>query len=104
MFTLKVNNTEGKQKGEINLDEIVFDGKVNQALMHQVKVMYQANKRQGTAASKTRAQVRGGNSKPWRQKVPDVLVSVQVVAPYGKKVGLCLDHTHVIILTNYLKK
>jgi len=68
MFTLLVNNISGKEVGKVELDEKIFDGKVNESLIHQVIVMYQANKRQGTASTKTRANVSGGNSKPWRQK------------------------------------
>jgi len=68
MFTLLVNNISGKEVGKVELDEKVFDGKVNESLIHQVTVMYQANKRQGTSSTKTRANVSGGNSKPWRQK------------------------------------
>lgn len=68
MFTLPINNLAGKEVGKVDLDEKVFDGKVNKALLHQTTVMYMANKRQGTANTKTRAHVSGGNSKPWRQK------------------------------------
>lgn len=68
MFTLPINNLDGKEVGKVDLDEKVFDGKVNKALLHQTTVMYMANKRQGTANTKTRANVSGGNSKPWRQK------------------------------------
>ncbi len=68
MFTLSINNLAGKEVGTVDLDEKVFDGKVNKALLHQTTVMYMANKRQGTASTKTRANVSGGNSKPWRQK------------------------------------
>ena len=68
MFTLSVLNNKGKEVGTMELDETVFDGTVNIALLHQVTVMYEANQRQGTANTKTRAHVSGGNSKPWRQK------------------------------------
>ncbi len=68
MFTLTVLDQSGKQIDKIELDKQVFDGKVNKALLHQVITMYQANQRQGTAATKTRAMVSGGNSKPWKQK------------------------------------
>lgn len=67
-FTLSISNLAGKEVGKIDLDEKIFNGKVNIPLMHQISVMYLANKRQGTSSVKTRAQVRGGNSKPWRQK------------------------------------
>lgn len=68
MFTLLVNNILGKEVGKVDLDQKIFDGKVNESLIHQVVVMYQANKRQGTSSTKTRAHVSGGNSKPWKQK------------------------------------
>ncbi len=68
MVTLPINNLAGKEVGKVDLDEKVFNGKVNVALLHQTTVMYMANKRQGTANTKTRAHVSGGNSKPWRQK------------------------------------
>lgn len=50
------------------LDAKIFDGKVNKAVLYQVINMYQANKRQGNADTKTRADVSGGGRKPWRQK------------------------------------
>lgn len=46
----------------------IFDGKVNKAVLYQVIKMYEANKRRGTAATKTRAAVSGGGRKPWKQK------------------------------------
>lgn len=58
----------GKKIDTITLDSKVFDGAVNMALVHQVVTMYQANKRSGTASTKTRAEVSGGGKKPWRQK------------------------------------
>lgn len=51
-----------------NLNPKIFDGRVNKAVLYQVVKMYEANKRQGTASSKTRAAVAGGGRKPWRQK------------------------------------
>ncbi|RKY36454.1 MAG: 50S ribosomal protein L4 [Candidatus Omnitrophota bacterium] len=68
MFSLSVYNLLGEEVTKIDLDEEIFNGKVNISLLHQVINMYQANKRQGTASTKTRANVSGGNSKPWRQK------------------------------------
>ncbi|MCP4648933.1 MAG: 50S ribosomal protein L4 [PVC group bacterium] len=67
-FSLSIYDLAGKEVGTVDLDKNVFDGTVNKALLHQVTVMYQANKRQGSASTKTRANVSGGNSKPWRQK------------------------------------
>jgi len=65
---LEVYNLEGKPVSQIELDPEVFDGKVNEALLYQVINMYLANKRKGTASTKTRGEVSGGGKKPWRQK------------------------------------
>lgn len=58
----------GKKSGEIELDESVWGIEPNIAVMHQALVMQLANARVGTADTKTRAEVRGGGRKPWRQK------------------------------------
>jgi len=57
-----------KELKKLDLDEKIFDGKINSALMHQVVLMYQAAKRVGTASTKTRGEVSGGGKKPWKQK------------------------------------
>ncbi len=59
---------DGKQVGEIELNDSVFGVEVNAHLMHMSVVQQLANKRQGTQSAKTRAEVRGGGRKPWRQK------------------------------------
>ena len=58
----------GKNIGDIELNENVFGVDVNTDVMHEVVVNYLANQRQGTQSTKTRAEVRGGGRKPWRQK------------------------------------
>ena len=68
MPTVGLFNTEAKQVGDIQLNDKVFAEEVNEAAMHQVVVALLANKRQGTQSAKTRAEVRGGGIKPWRQK------------------------------------
>ena len=68
MPTVGLFNKEGKQVGDFQLNENVFGVEVNQNAMHQVVVALLANKRQGTQSAKTRAEVRGGGIKPWRQK------------------------------------
>ncbi|MFP4697124.1 MAG: 50S ribosomal protein L4 [Eubacteriales bacterium] len=68
MATVSVYNMEGKQVGEIELNDAVFGVEVNEHLMHLSVVQQLANKRQGTQSAKTRAEVRGGGRKPWRQK------------------------------------
>lgn len=57
-----------KTGNEIELNNDVFGVEMNEAVVHQALVMQQAAQRLGTAATKTRAMVRGGGRKPWRQK------------------------------------
>ena len=61
-------NTDGKQVGDIELNENVFGAEVRADIMHEVVVNYLANQRQGTQSTKTRTEVSGGGIKPWRQK------------------------------------
>lgn len=68
MPTLGLFNIEGNKVGDITLNEKVFNVAVNTAVLHQTVVAQLANKRQGTQSAKTRAEVRGGGIKPWRQK------------------------------------
>ena len=68
MPTVGLFNIEAKQVGEIQLNDNIFAAEVNADAMHQVVVALLANKRQGTQSAKTRAEVRGGGIKPWRQK------------------------------------
>lgn len=63
-----VYNIEGKQTGEIDLNDKVFKAEINEDVMHQVVVMQLANRRKGTSSTKSRGEVRGGGRKPWRQK------------------------------------
>lgn len=61
-------NMEGASVGEIELKDEVFGIPVNKDALYQVTKMQLANKRQGTQSTLTRAEVRGGGAKPWRQK------------------------------------
>jgi large subunit ribosomal protein L4 len=58
----------GTPRDRVALPTEVFDGTVNVPVMHRAVKAYLANQRQGTAATKTRSFVTGGNQKPWRQK------------------------------------
>jgi large subunit ribosomal protein L4 len=66
--TLPVVNQAKEPAGEITLPAGAFDGPVRRHLLYEVVNMQRANRRAGTAATKTRAHVRGGGKKPWRQK------------------------------------
>ena len=57
-----------KHKGGFALPAELFDGTVHEAALHQAVKTYLGNQRQGTAKTKTRSFVSGGNKKPWRQK------------------------------------
>ena len=59
---------DGQSAGEVELNETVFAVPVNESVMHEVVVAHLANKRQGTQSALTRAEVRGGGIKPFRQK------------------------------------
>ena len=69
-MTMKVAvyNQEGKKLEEISLPKEIFDVKLNSDLLHQIVVSQMANKRQITAHTKDRSEVRGGGKKPWKQK------------------------------------
>ena len=58
----------GARKGALALPEPLFDGTVNQPVLHEAVKVYLANQRQGTHKTKTRSFVSGGNQKPWKQK------------------------------------
>ena len=68
MPTVGLFNKEGNKIEDIQLNETIFAAEVNADAMHQVVVALLANKRQGTQSAKTRAEIRGGGIKPWRQK------------------------------------
>ena len=55
-------------KGSVDVAEATFGAEFNEALVHQVVTAYLAGSRAGTKAQKNRSDVRGGGTKPWRQK------------------------------------
>jgi large subunit ribosomal protein L4 len=81
-------NKEGNQIGDIQLNDDVFAVEVNQFAIHQVVVALLANKRQGTQSAKTRAEVRGGGIKPWRQKGTGRARQGSIRAPQWIKGGI----------------
>jgi large subunit ribosomal protein L4 len=58
----------GAKKKALALPEALFDGTVNEDLLHRAVITFLSNQRQGTHQTKTRSFVSGGNQKPWRQK------------------------------------
>ena len=68
MAKVAVLNMTGAQVGEIELNDSIFAVEIKENLVHQAVVAHLANRRQGTQSAKTRAEVRGGGRKPWKQK------------------------------------
>jgi large subunit ribosomal protein L4 len=68
MSTVPVTSVTGAKKGTAELADDLFGVEPNVAVMHQVVTAQLAAKRSGTHSTKTRAEVRGGGAKPWRQK------------------------------------
>ncbi len=62
---MKIKNLDGKT---LELNDSVFGVEYNESLVHQAVVAYMAGQRAGTKSQKSRSDVRGGGSKPWRQK------------------------------------
>lgn len=88
MATVSVYNIEGKQVGEVQLNDDVFGAKINEHLMHMSVINHLANKRQGTQSAKTRAEVRGGGRKPWKQKGTGHARQGSIRAPQWKGGGV----------------
>ena len=68
MATIPVKDHTGADAGTAELDDAIFAVQPNVPVMHQVVTAQLAARRSGTQSTKTRAEVRGGGAKPWRQK------------------------------------
>ena len=67
-LTAPLFTADGTEAGTVELDAAIFGIEPNVAVMHQVVTAQLAARRAGTHSTKTRAEVRGGGAKPWRQK------------------------------------
>nr|MBP3681195.1 50S ribosomal protein L4 [Clostridia bacterium] len=90
MPSIDVYNVEGKKVKSVDLKEEVFGIEPNEAVVHSVLVNFLANQRQGTQSTKTRAEVRGGGRKPWRQKGTGRARQGSIRAPQWIKGGIAL--------------
>ena len=90
MPKIDVYDIEGKKVDTVNLKEEVFGIEPNEAIVHSVLVNFLANQRQGTQSTKTRAEVRGGGRKPWKQKGTGRARQGSIRAPQWIKGGIAL--------------
>ena len=90
MLKVDVLDMKGKKVKDIELNENVFGVDVNDIVVHTALVNYLANQRQGTQSTKTRAEVRGGGRKPWRQKGTGRARQGSIRAPQWMKGGIAL--------------
>ena len=90
MLKLNVLNMNGQNVGEIELAESIFNVEVNEHVLYEVVKNQLANKRQGTQSAKTRAEVRGGGRKPWKQKGTGRARQGSIRAPQWIKGGIAL--------------
>lgn len=90
MLKTDVLDMKGKKVSDIELNEAVFGVEVNEVAVHEALVNFLANQRQGTQNTKTRAEVRGGGKKPWRQKGTGRARQGSIRAPQWIKGGIAL--------------
>lgn len=90
MPKIDVYDMKGKKVSDVELAENVFGIEPNENIVHAVLLNYLANQRQGTQSTKTRAEVRGGGRKPWRQKGTGRARQGSIRAPQWIKGGIAL--------------
>ncbi len=90
MPKIDVYDIKGKKVSEVELNEEIFGIEPNEELVQAAVVNYLANQRQGTQSTKTRAEVRGGGRKPWRQKDTGRARQGSIRAPQWIKGGIAL--------------
>ena len=90
MPKVDVFDINGKKVSDVELNENVFGIEPNENIVHEVLINYLANQRQGTQSTKTRAEVRGGGRKPWRQKGTGRARQGSIRAPQWIKGGIAL--------------
>ena len=88
MLTARYFSVSGEPGDALELPEDFFDGVVNEAVLHQVIKAYLANQRQGNASTKTRAEVRGGGKKIWKQKGTGRARQGSIRAPHWRHGGV----------------
>ena len=90
MPSIDVKDTTGKKVGTADLADEIFGIEPNLSVMHQVVTAQLAAKRSGTQSTKTRAEVRGGGAKPWKQKGTGRARAGSSRAPHWRGGGVAL--------------
>ena len=85
---LDVKTPAGTAAGSVDLPEDLFGIEPNVSVMHQVVTAQLAAARSGTHSTKTRAEVRGGGAKPWRQKGTGRARQGSIRAPHWRGGGV----------------
>ncbi len=88
MPQLPLYDVEGKSQGKVSASDEVFGRETNQHVVYETLRWFQASKRRGTHSSKTRAEVRGGGKKPWRQKGTGRARAGSIRSPLWRKGGV----------------
>ncbi|HNW45551.1 MAG TPA: 50S ribosomal protein L4 [Elusimicrobiales bacterium] len=84
----KLLNIKGKEVGTTSIPAPLFSTKPDQYFLHEVVTSYLANKRRGTACTKTRSEISGGGKKPWKQKGTGRARSGSTRSPIWRKGGV----------------
>ena len=90
MANITLKNATGGSAGNVDLDDEIFGVQPNVPVMHQVVTAQLAARRSGTQSTKTRAEVRGGGAKPWRQKGTGRARQGSTRAPHWQGGGVAL--------------
>ncbi len=88
MLSVNLYDQHGKEVGQVELNEEIFGIEPRYDVIHEAVVNYLANQRQGTFSAKTRAEVRGGGRKPFRQKGTGRARQGSIRAPHYKGGGV----------------
>lgn len=93
MANLKVMDQNGKDSGEVTLNDKVFGIEPNESVVFEAIIRQRAGKRQGTSKVKNRSAVRGGGKKPWRQKGTGTARQGSIRAPQWRGGGTVFGPT-----------
>jgi large subunit ribosomal protein L4 len=88
MSKIQVLDQSGKKVSEMNAPKEVFSYPVKEHLLYEAVVSFRANQRRGTASTKTKAEVKGGGRKPWRQKGTGRARAGSIRSPLWRKGGV----------------